>query len=532
MYNYVGKIFKLHFPFTFTDLSGKKARPALALSEPDEFGDIQFVFITTKKIARRGRLIVELKEHDFAGKPLPYESIVHLDKVLLLNKSILIKKVTQLKQQKMAEILRLLITSTIPLFYDFYHKPKPFIAGKTKINYSGRVYNEEELINLVNSSLDFWLTAGPYAKKLEKKFREFFNAKAFYLVNSGSSANLIMVSSLKSQKLKNPLRQGDEIITPAVTFPTTLTPILQNGFIPVFIDCEIGTYNIIPELLEEAIGPKTRAVFIPHTLGNPVNMDVVMEVTKKYNLYLLEDACDALGAEWDGNLIGTFGNMASLSFYPAHHITMGEGGGVVINDSKFVKIALSIRDWGRNCWCEPGKSNTCGKRFSGQYGKLPFGYDHKYVYSHSGYNLKVTDMQAAIGLVQFEKLSQFIETRRRNFAFYYENLEDLQDRIILPKWEKKANPSWFGFPVTVREGIDAKKVVERLEDTGIETRKVFAGNILKQPGFLDIPHRIVGNLKNTDKIMMRTFFIGVYAGLTKEMKENIVETIRKVFKEI
>ena len=427
--------------------------------------------------------------------------------------------------------LRKTISDLVAKYYAECHKSKPFIPGKTRIPYAGRVYDEKEMTLLIDSALDFWLTAGPYAEKLEKSFKGFFKAKGFYLTNSGSSANLIMVSSLMSSTLKEPLKQGDEVITPAVTFPTTLTPILQNGLIPVFIDCDIGTYNIIPELLEKAIGPKTRAIFVPHTLGNPANMDMVTEVAKNHGLYVLEDACDALGAEWSGKLVGTFGSMASLSFYPAHHMTTGEGGGVVVNDPNFTKVALSVRDWGRDCWCEPGKSNSCNKRFNGQHGNLPFGYDHKYVYSNLGYNLKLTDLQAAIGVAQFEKLPFFIEARRKNFMFYYKNFKDIEEKIVLPKWEDKALPSWFGFPVTTRKGIDAKGVVEKLEGAGIETRKVFAGNILKQPGFLDIPHRIAGDLKNTDEIMASTFFIGVYPGLTQEMKEYVVEILKKTIKD-
>jgi CDP-6-deoxy-D-xylo-4-hexulose-3-dehydrase len=427
------------------------------------------------------------------------------------------------------------IFERVKLYYKLVHKSRQeadFTPGVSRMKYAGRVYDDKEMINLVDSALEFWLTAGRYAGKLEDQVRGFFGAEKFYLVNSGSSANLIMASALKSQKLKDSLKSGDEIITPAVTFPTTLTPILQNGFVPVFIDCDIGTYNMIPELLEEAVGTKTKAIFIPHTLGNPAHMDTVMKAAREHNLYILEDACDAFGAKWDGRLIGTFGNMASLSFYPAHQMTTGEGGGVIVNDKKFAKIALSIRDWGRHCWCEPGKNNTCGRRFNAQHGKLPFGYDHKYVYSHSGYNLKITDMQAAIGLAQLEKLPAFIDARRRNFMFFYDNFKCLEDKIILPRWEKKAEPSWFGFPITVRKDIDSEKVIEKLEKEGIETRKVFAGNILKQPGFLDIPHRIAGGLKNTDEIMMRTFFIGVYPALTEQMKEYASRVIKETFKGI
>jgi CDP-6-deoxy-D-xylo-4-hexulose-3-dehydrase len=337
-----------------------------------------------------------------------------------------------------------------------------------------------------------------------------------------------MVSALKSSQFDRHLNQGDEIITPSVTFPTTLTPIVQNQFIPVFVDCKIGTYNIDSNQIEDAVSSKTKAIFVPHTLGNPCDMDVIMDIANRKDLIVLEDTCDALGATYGGKLVGTFGSMASLSFYPAHHITMGEGGGVIVNDQRFVKIALSIRDWGRDCWCEPGHNDTCGKRFSGQFGDLPFGYDHKYVYSNLGYNLKITDMQAAIGLAQFEKLNQFVEARRKNFNYYYEHFKPFEDKLILPRQEEKANPSWFGFPITVREGIDINNLIKQLEYAKIETRKVFAGNILKQPGFMQIEHRVHGDLKNTDMIMNKTFFIGVYPGLTEEMKEFVVDRFRKI----
>lgn len=405
-----------------------------------------------------------------------------------------------------------------------------FIPGKTLVNYAGRVYDEKELINLVDASLDFWLTAGPYAKKLESKMRDYFGAEKFYLVNSGSSANLVIISSLCSKQFEDHLNSGDEVITPAVTFPTTLTPILQNNLIPVFVDCEIGTYNINPMLIEDAIGPKTRAIFIPHTLGNPCSMDVIMDIAKRHNLFVIEDTCDALGSIYNDKPVGTFGLMASLSFYPAHHITMGEGGGVVINDSRFKKIALSIRDWGRDCWCESGHNDTCGKRFTQQIGKLPYAYDHKYVYSNLGYNLKVTDMQAAIGLAQMGKLKKFIESRRRNFKFYYNHLKKHEEKLILPKWEKKANPSWFGFPITVREGIDINKLIAYLEKAKIETRKIFAGNILLQPAFLDIKHRIHGSLNNTNKIMKDSFFLGVYPGLTQKHIDYVLEIFDEFIK--
>ena len=405
------------------------------------------------------------------------------------------------------------------------HAPKPFVPGKTRVTYAGRVFDERELVNLVDSSLDFWLTAGPYAAEFEARARRLFAAERFLLVNSGSSANLIMVSALRSRQFDGALEPGDEVITPSVTFPTTLTPILQNQLVPVFVDCLIGTYNIDPARIEDAIGPRTRAIFAPHTLGNPCDMSTIMDVATRHDLVVLEDACDALGATYEGRRVGSFGAMASLSFYPAHHMTMGEGGGVIVSDPRFAKIALSLRDWGRDCWCEPGHNDTCGDRFSGQHGDLPPGYDHKYVYSNVGYNLKVTDMQAAIGLAQLDRLEAFVAARRDNFTYYHERLRPLAGRLTLPVWEAAAEPSWFGFPITAADAGEAQALVAHLERALIETRKVFAGNILRQPGFLDIPHRVHDTLANADEIMKRTFFVGVYPGLTAEMREYVADAI-------
>jgi CDP-6-deoxy-D-xylo-4-hexulose-3-dehydrase len=425
--------------------------------------------------------------------------------------------------------LKAQILALVREYYAEAHAPKLFVPGKTRVTYAGRVIDERELVNLVDSSLDFWLTAGPCAAEFETRARRLFGAERFLLVNSGSSANLIMVAALRSRQLDDALAPGDEVITPSVTFPTTLTPILQNQLVPVFVDCEIGTYNIDPARLADAVGPRTRAILAPHTLGNPCDLGTIMEVAERHGLIVLEDACDAFGATYDGRPVGSFGAMASLSFYPAHHMTMGEGGGVVVNDARFGKIALSLRDWGRDCWCEPGHNDTCGNRFSGQHGDLPFGYDHKYVYSNVGYNLKVTDMQAAIGLAQLDKLDAFVAARRDNFAYYYERLKPLADRIVLPVWEAAAEPSWFGFPITAADGGEAQALVAHLERALVETRKVFAGNILRQPGFLDIPHRVHDTLANADEIMARTFFIGVYPGLTAEMREYVADTILAFF---
>ncbi len=415
-------------------------------------------------------------------------------------------------------------------YYKLIHEPKSFTPGESRVPYSGRVFDSREMINLVDSALDFWLTSGPYGNKLEKEFKDYFGCNDFFLVNSGSSANLIVVSALVSQQLKERLKPGDEIITPAVTFPTTLAPIIQNGLVPVFVDCEIGTYNINAALIEDAVSDKTRAVFVPHTLGNPCDMDVIMSIAKKYNLFVLEDVCDALGAVYDGMKVGTFGDLASLSFFPAHHITMGEGGGVVINNNSLRKIAKSIRDWGRDCWCEPGQNNACGKRFEWKLGKLPHGYDHKYIYSNIGYNLKVTDMQAAIGLEQMRKLDLFIEKRNGNFKTLYAGLQKYSGFLELPKSCEKAEPSWFGFPITVMGGVNRLELVKWLEASKIETRLVFGGNILRQPGFSNFPHRIHGALDETDRVMNDTFFIGVYPGLTEAMINFVISRFDEFFK--
>jgi CDP-6-deoxy-D-xylo-4-hexulose-3-dehydrase len=422
------------------------------------------------------------------------------------------------------EILRL-----VTRYYEIAHAPKPFVPGQTRIPYAGRVYNDEELRLGVESVLQFWLTAGPFANRFEKLMRDYFGSNAAYLVNSGSSANLLMIATLLSPQIKDGLRRGDEVITPAVTFPTTLTPLVQNGLVPVFVDCQPGVYDIDAAQVEAAIGPKTRAIFVPHTVGIPCDLDTLVAVAEKHNLWLLEDGCDALGSTWDGKLAGTFGAMSSISFYPAHHMTLGEGGMVVVNKGGVRKTCLSVRDWGRDCWCEPGVSDTCGKRFGWQLGSLPFGYDHKYIYSNLGYNLKVSEMQAAIGCAQFAKLPSFIEARRKNAAWYFERLKAWQEHLILPTVHPKANPSWFGFPITLRSHINRRDFILWLEEAKIETRLVFGGNILKQPGFQDIPRRVHGELTGTDVIMNQTLFIGVYPGLTGEMLEFVADRIGQFF---
>ena len=414
-------------------------------------------------------------------------------------------------------------------------KQKDFIPGKTQINYSGRVYNEKEMINLVDSSLDFWLTAGRFAQKFEKKFAEFLGIKYCLLTNSGSSANLLAISALTSYKLgKKRLKPGDEVITIACGFPTTLNPIIQNNLIPVFIDVELGTYNIQTEKIEKAISKKTKAIFIAHTLGNPANLNKITKIAKKRNLWLIEDNCDALGSEHNKKYTGTFGDISTYSFYPAHHITMGEGGALATNNFELKKIIASFRDWGRDCWCEPGHDDTCKKRFSWKLGKLPFGYDHKYIYSHIGYNLKITDMQAAIGLAQLEKLPSFIKARRKNFDLIYKFLKKYNKYFLLPKIEKNSEPSWFGFPILIKQTapFSRNKIVNFLEDNKIATRMMFGGNLTKQPAYENIKYRIYDSLKNTDLVMNNLFWIGVYPGITKEKLKYISKIFDKFFKKI
>lgn len=421
------------------------------------------------------------------------------------------------------------ILEKVKRYYHLAHEPGQFTPFTSRVNYAGRVFGEEELVNLVDSSLDFWLTMGPYGELFEQRMKRLFGARDFLMVNSGSTANLNAVLTLMSDQLERPLKPGDEVITPAVTFPTTLAPIVHSGLIPVFVDCEVGSYNINPHLLEGAISDKTRAIMVPHTLGNPCDMDIICDLVDRYGLYLIEDSCDALGSTFRDKLVGTFGDLATLSFYPAHHITAGEGGGVVVNKSNLVRIARSVRDWGRDCWCAPGESNTCGRRFGCQLGELPRGYDHKYTYSNIGYNFKPTDMQAAIGVAQLDRLPGFVEQRRRNFARLYEGLAAYQDRLVLSALDPRSNPSWFGFPITTTGGLSSQDLVQWLESANIETRKVFGGNILRQPAFANIRSRVHGTLEESDRVMRDTFFIGVYPGLTAEMIEFILGRFKEFF---
>lgn len=440
-------------------------------------------------------------------------------------------QITYVKQERSGESARLAaeIFERTRRYYDLVHKERSFVPFKTPVPYAGRVFGEAEMVSLMDSALDFWLTLGPYGDLFENKMKRFFGARDFVLVNSGSSANLVAVSALRSPYLEEPLREGDEVITPAVTFPSTLAPIVQNGLVPVFVDAEVKTYNINAHLLQQAISPRVRAVVVPHTLGNPCDLDLICEFAREHRLYLIEDACDALGSTFRGKLVGTFGEIGTLSFFPAHHMTMGEGGGVIVNQAKFSRIARSLRDWGRDCWCAPGESNTCTKRFGWELGELPPGYDHKYIYSHIGYNLKPTDLQAAIGVAQADRIGGFIERRRQNFSKLYRALEPYQDFVVLPERDPRSEPAWFGFPITVKNGVSKRELVQWLEAAKIETRAIFAGNILRQPGYAGLRCRFVGRLEQADVIMRDSFFVGVYPGLTDEMIDFMIERLKGFF---
>lgn len=409
-----------------------------------------------------------------------------------------------------------------------------FVPGVTPVPVSGRVFDANELQFLVDSGLDFWLTTGRFADEFQKTFSRWWGVRHTILVNSGSSANLVALSCLTSPQLDaKTLQQGDEVITVAAGFPTTVNPILQNNLIPVFIDVHIPTYNVDVNQLEAALSPKTRAIMIAHTLGNPFNLGVVAEFAKQHNLWLIEDCCDATGAIYNGRKVGTFGQVATVSFYPAHHITMGEGGAVLTDNPKLKLLAESFRDWGRDCWCDPGKDNTCGKRFNWQLGDLPQGYDHKYTYSHIGYNLKATDMQAAVGLAQMQKVDSFIQKRRESFAYLYDELATLQDYFILPEATPGSEPSWFGFPLAVRSDapFNRNQVIQFLDSRKIATRLLFGGNLVRQPAYKNVPKRVIGSLENSDFVMNNVFWIGVYPGLTTTMLNYVVENFHQWVKD-
>ncbi len=434
------------------------------------------------------------------------------------------------------EALRESILAQVAEYYEAVHADRSFVPGETPVHYAGRVFDANEMQHMVDAVLDFWLTAGPFAEKFEKKLGDYLGVREVIPVNSGSSANLVAMTTLSSRRLPNGLRPGDEVIVPAVSFPTTVNPILQNGLTPVFVDSCLGDFNLNVDQLEEAVSDRTRGIIFAHTLGNPADMDRVMEFVKKHDLFFVEDTCDALGSKWDGKMVGTFGHMATLSFYPAHHITMGEGGAVYTQKPALAKIARSVRDWGRDCWCgyDNPVNGKCGIRFEREVPGIPGFYDHRYFYTEVGYNLKLTDPQAAMGLAQMEKLPEFVESRKANFAYLYENFAQFDEYLMRPTWHPKADVSWFAFPLLVRKEAPFHRyeLTRFLEQHKVQTRLIFAGNILRQPGYQHIPHRVVGDLSTSDEVMRGGFFVGVYPGMNKARLDYMIEMFAAFFDQL
>lgn len=423
---------------------------------------------------------------------------------------------------------RAAILKRIAPFFNAAWPDRTFVPGQTPVPVSGRVFDADEIKLLVEAALDFWLTTGRFADQFEREFAKFLGVHFAILCNSGSSANLLTLSALTSLKLGDlRLRPGDEVMTTAAGFPSTVNPILQNSLVPVFLDITIPTYNVDVQQLEKARSEKTRAVILAHTLGNPFDVAAVQAFAKRHNLWLIEDTCDALGSRFQGQLAGTFGDLATVSFYPAHHLTMGEGGCVLTRNPHLKMIVESFRDWGRDCWCNPGEDNLCRRRYDWQLGDLPYGYDHKYVYSHLGYNLKLTDLQAAVGVAQLKKLPRFIELRKRNWALLHAGFQDLEQFFILPEPTAGSDPSWFGFLLTIRDDVPfaRRDLLQHLNERKIGTRLLFGGNLLRQPAYRNIPHRVVSDLTNADIVMRQSFWLGVYPGITPRMIEYVVSVI-------
>ena len=429
-----------------------------------------------------------------------------------------------------AAALRAEILELVARFHAAEFARPAFVPGETPVPVAGRVFDAAEVVSLVDAALDFWLTTGRFAEEFERRFAGVMGVRHALLCNSGSSANLLAVATLTSPSLGDRrLRPGDEVITCATGFPTTVNPLVQHGLVPVFVDSHPTTYNADPELLAEAIGPRTRAIVMAHTLGNPFDLDAVMSLAKEHDLWVVEDCCDAVGSTYDGKGVGTFGDLATVSFYPAHHLTMGEGGAVLTQRGALKRIIESFRDWGRDCWCAPGDANTCGRRFDWQLGSLPYGYDHKYTYSHVGYNLKATDLQAAVGVAQLDKLDGFVDARRRNWARLRDGVADLEEWFTLPEATPRSDPSWFGFCLTVRPEASFSRhdIVGFLEERGIATRELFGGNLTRQPAYADATWRTVGDLAHADQVMLGSFWVGVYPGLTDSMIDYVLESLHE-----
>lgn len=513
---FAGSLFVAH--------GGRGGQAYIALSAADADGFLRLAPLLTGENAERGFGLAleaaDFREQGLAGwlrlDRLGWQYVEHVELV------------GALKPNALARVHRALCTAEARAYADLAHAPTAFVAGRTPVPPSGKVIGARELELLVESSLDGWLTTGRFNDAFERRLGAYLGRRHVRTTNSGSSANLLAMTALTSPLLKDrALKPGDEVITVAAGFPTTVNPSLQNGLVPVFVDVALPTYNIDPARIEAAISSRTRAIMIAHTLGNPFDLDAVMDVARRHDLWVVEDCCDALGATYRDRKVGTFGHLGTLSFYPAHHITMGEGGAVFTDDDVLRRAVESIRDWGRDCYCAPGRDNTCGKRFKWQLGDMPAGYDHKYTYSHLGYNLKITDMQAALGLAQMDRLDGFVAARRRNFRHLLARLEPLQDRLLLPQATEGSDPSWFGFPMTLLPQVmkTREQLTGFLDRNKIGTRLLFAGNLTRQPYFRDRPHRVSGTLDNTDRVMERTFWIGVYPGLTESMLDFAADKI-------
>ena len=544
----LGDLYIVKVPFV--EGTGAKPRPILVTSPPNSKGDVLGIPGTSRLDQWQEPHQVVIQPDDLAHGHLPLATVFPTSKQMVFSPRLFAAYVGRIKPDCLDSVLRQIVAGRVSSYDAIQRAPTPFVPGKTPIPVAGKVLDAAELQNMVAAALDGWLTTGRFNDAFEERLARFLGVKHLITVNSGSSANLIAFATLTSPKLgERAIQPGDEVIAVAAGFPTTVNPILQYGAVPVFVDVELGTYNIDANRIEAALGPRTKAIMLAHTLGNPFNLDVITRLCRQYDLWLIEDCCDALGSTYhlppsplagegrgEGEppasnpprLVGTFGDIGTLSFYPAHHLTMGEGGAVFTNHGLLKPIAESFRDWGRDCFCATGQDNTCKKRFAWQLGSLPAGYDHKYTYSHAGYNLKITDMQAACGLAQLDKLPDFIARRKANFAFLQERLQDCADFLILPQATPHGDPSWFGYPLTLRPAARVARVdlLRHLDHHNIGTRLLFGGNLTRQPYFQGRHYRVAGDLSNTDRIMNDTFWIGLYPGLTEEMLDYTVTQIQ------
>jgi CDP-6-deoxy-D-xylo-4-hexulose-3-dehydrase len=517
-----GSIHVIRVPYA--DKPGAKVRPVLITSEPNSKGDVLGIPGSTQLHQWQEPTQLVLSPGDLATGSLDKPTVFPVSKQMVFSPRYFCGDVGILKPADLETVLRMIVGHQVEQFQAALRQPKPFIPGTSVVPPAGKVIGAAEIKNMVEASLDGWLTTGRFNDEFEKRLAAYLGVKYLITVNSGSSANLVAFSALTSPSLgERAIKPGDEVIGVAAGFPTTVNPILQFGAVPVFVDVELGNYNIDPSKIEAAISPRTKIIMLAHTLGNPYNLDVITALCKKHNLWLVEDCCDALGSTYNGKLVGTFGDIGTVSFYPAHHITMGEGGAVFTNNPELKRLAESFRDWGRDCFCPPGKDNTCTKRFGWKLGELPQGYDHKYTYSHLGYNLKITDMQAACGLAQMDRLPEFIAARKINFAYLSSRLQSCAEFLVLPQATENSEPSWFGFPMTIRDsaGVNRVDLLRYLDQHKIGTRLLFAGNLARQPYMLGRNFRISGELKNTDIVMNNTFWIGVYPGLHEPHLEYV-----------